>query len=130
MLGDKIRCIRKEKKMSINALSKSSGVSLGYLSDLENNKSLNPTMETLDKLAGALGITTKELLTGIEDNKRELIDTPTFETAEAAMKFILEQPAIMGFGGFDIKEMSDTEVVEFANELLRQLQLISYKYKR
>jgi len=36
----------------------------------------------------------------------------------------------MGFGGFDINKMEDGEIVEFANELLRQLQLLSYKYKK
>lgn len=46
------------------------------------------------------------------------------------MQFILKQPAIFGFGGFDINKMSDEEILDFANELLRQLKLISYKYKK
>ncbi|MBM7869340.1 transcriptional regulator with XRE-family HTH domain [Clostridium pascui] len=60
----------------------------------------------------------------------ELYTTGEFTTPEAAMQFILKQPAVMGFGGFDIKKMSDDEIVEFANELLNQLKLISYKYKK
>lgn len=54
----------------------------------------------------------------------------SLNTPAEAMKFILQQPAIMGFGGFDIKKMTDEEIMDFANELLRQLQLISYKYKK
>lgn len=46
------------------------------------------------------------------------------------MKFILEQPAIMGYGGFDTDKMSNEEIIEFANELLRQLKILSYKYKK
>jgi transcriptional regulator with XRE-family HTH domain len=60
MLGDNIRKIRKARKVSINNLSKISGVSLGYLSDIENNKGTNPTKETLEKLAAALEVTVDE----------------------------------------------------------------------
>jgi transcriptional regulator with XRE-family HTH domain len=60
MLGDNIRRIRKSKRISINNLSKASGVSLGYLSDIENDKGVNPTKETLEKLAAALEVTVDE----------------------------------------------------------------------
>jgi transcriptional regulator with XRE-family HTH domain len=60
MLGDNIRKIRKMQKISINNLSKIAGVSLGYLSDIENNKGTNPTKETLEKLAVALNVTVDE----------------------------------------------------------------------
>ena len=46
------------------------------------------------------------------------------------MQFILQQKVIMGFGGFDIDTLSDSEKVDFANELLQQLKLLSYKYKK
>lgn len=51
-------------------------------------------------------------------------------TPQAAMQFILKQPSIMDFAGFDTSKISDDELMEFANELLRQLKLISYKYKK
>ncbi|WP_423237082.1 helix-turn-helix domain-containing protein [Clostridium peptidivorans] len=57
-------------------------------------------------------------------------NTGGFTTPEAAMQFILKQPAVMGFGGFDVNKMRDEEIIEFANELLNQLKLISYKYKK
>lgn len=56
MLGDNIRKIRKDKKISINKLSKATSISLGYLSDLENNKSKNPSFEKLNTIAKALGV--------------------------------------------------------------------------
>jgi transcriptional regulator with XRE-family HTH domain len=66
MLGDNIRKVRKSKKISINTLSKNTGISLGYLSDLENNKAKNPTIDKLEVIATALGTTPKELLS-VED---------------------------------------------------------------
>jgi len=59
----------------------------------------------------------------------ELYETGEFKTAEAAMQFILKQPAIMGYGGFDADKLSKEEIIEFANELLKQLQLLGLKYK-
>ena len=56
MLGDNIRKITKDKKISINKLSKATSISLGYLSDLENNKSKNPSFEKLNTIAKALGV--------------------------------------------------------------------------
>lgn len=33
-------------------------------------------------------------------------------------------------GGYNPDEMSEETIVEFANEILQQLKLVSYKYKR
>ena len=62
MLGDNIRKIRKQKNISINNLSKKTGISLGYLSDLENNKAQNPTMDKLKAIASALNVDVEEFL--------------------------------------------------------------------
>ena len=56
MIGNNIRKIRKSKKMSINSLAKKAGVSLGYLSDLENDKFTNPTLDKLNSIADALNV--------------------------------------------------------------------------
>ncbi|MDU4953443.1 helix-turn-helix domain-containing protein [Clostridium sp.] len=145
MLGDNIRKIRKEKKISINNLSKLTGISLGYLSDLENNKATNPSIDKLNLIASKLGVPVDSFFDRNPIlNKNINIDTifagpgklaPNlddyeFKTPEAAMKFILKQPAIMGYGGFDVEKLSDEELIDFANELLNQMKLISYKYKK
>lgn len=137
MLGDNIRNIRKEKKLSINKLSKITGISLGYLSDLENNKAKNPSFDKLKIIADALGVQPELFFKNDIDMESDLIkeesenyNTYQFETAEAAMQFILKQPAIMGFGGFDTNKMNNEEIIDFANELLNQLKLLGYKYKK
>ncbi|WP_238948817.1 XRE family transcriptional regulator [Clostridium sp. YIM B02569] len=60
MLGDNIRKIRKDKKMSLNNLARVSGISAGYISDLENNKFTNPTVDKLNKIADILGVETSD----------------------------------------------------------------------
>lgn len=63
MLGENIRKIRKAQNISINNLAKKAGISLGYLSDLENNKFTNPTLDKIKLIANALGTTVDELFT-------------------------------------------------------------------
>ena len=50
-----------------------------------------------------------------------------FENAQDAMEFT---PTLAAFGGYNPDEMSEETIVEFANEILQQLKLVSYKYKR
>ena len=56
MLGDNIRKFRKEKGLTLNNLAKMCNMAPSYLSDLENNKSINPSNEKLNKLSEILGV--------------------------------------------------------------------------
>jgi transcriptional regulator with XRE-family HTH domain len=60
-LGEKIRRLRKEKKMSLDALASAAEMSKSYLWELENNEDANPTMEKLARIAAVLD-TTPEFL--------------------------------------------------------------------
>lgn len=55
LLGDKIRLLRKEKKLTLDALAASAGLSKSYLWELENRESQKPSAEKLSSLAQALG---------------------------------------------------------------------------
>ncbi|MGM9948495.1 MAG: helix-turn-helix domain-containing protein [Lysinibacillus sp.] len=54
-LGQRIRQIRKEKKMTLKELSAATGVSISFLSQLELNKT-NATLETLRKISTHLEV--------------------------------------------------------------------------
>ena len=60
-LGENLKRIRLAKKMSQGDLSKSLGVDRAYISNIENGR-MNPTLSTLEKIAGALGISSSDLL--------------------------------------------------------------------
>lgn len=55
---------------------------------------------------------------------------PDFEDAEALMKFILEQPSLMAYGGYNLKEMDKDEIVELANDLLLALRISVERRKK
>ena len=65
-LGMRIVYLRKQKGWSQLDLSIESGVNRNYLSDLENGRR-NPTVDVLEKIANALGITLEILFKGIVD---------------------------------------------------------------
>lgn len=56
-----IKDIRIRKGFTLYKLSKLTNLSRTYLRDLENNKRFNPSLETLYKIARALGVNVKEL---------------------------------------------------------------------
>lgn len=149
MIGEKIKQLRKENDITQEELAKNIGVSTSMVGMYETN-SRKPSYDVLVKISKYFKVSTDYLLGKIQyktygekfeeeytDNQNNqlkeelaLYETGEFNTPEGAMQFILKQPSIMGFGGFNIEKMSNEEIVEFANELLRQLKLISYKYKK
>lgn len=70
-----IKNIRERKSLTIYKLSKLTGINRAYLTQLENNKKFNPTMQILDKIANALDVNIKQLfycLDEIETLKKEM----------------------------------------------------------
>jgi transcriptional regulator with XRE-family HTH domain len=61
--GDRIRAIREELRLTQDQLAESTGISKGFLSDVENNKR-NVSSEYLLKIANALGASVDYLLRG------------------------------------------------------------------
>ncbi|SFF48013.1 transcriptional regulator, XRE family with cupin sensor [Paenibacillus algorifonticola] len=54
-IGNTIRSIRKKKQLSIQQVAELTGLSQGFLSQVENNKT-SPSISTLDHIAGALNV--------------------------------------------------------------------------
>lgn len=97
-IGERIRYARKKNNLTIPNLSKLTGLSVGNLSDLENNKSM-PSSNALIKLKSALNISIDWLLTGqqVEYVKEE--EAPYLSAEE--FKSISEKDKII-FSAFEI----------------------------
>lgn len=122
---NKIISKRKELGYSYQDLADKTGLNKSTLMRYENGDIKTLNLDSIEAIAKGLGVTPAYLM-GWEDEK----ENDEFNTPEAAMQFILKQPAIAAYGGFDVNKMSDDEVMEFANELLRQLKLLGYKYNK
>ena len=61
-LGTRIRELREQRGMTLGDLERESGVSKGYLSQLERGEASNPTILAVGKIAHGLGVSVPELL--------------------------------------------------------------------
>jgi len=61
-IGENIRKLRQQKKMSQDRLSKKADLALNTIVKIETGENPNPTLETLQKIAKALGVEIEKLL--------------------------------------------------------------------
>lgn len=127
-LGDRIKKIRKQKKISAEDLAKLLNVSVSTVYRYENSSIEKIPVQVFEKIAKALDISTAELMGNVQTAATELPND--FTDAQSAIEFILKMPTLAAYGGYDPDSMSEETIIEFANEMLGQLKLVSYKYKR
>lgn len=130
--------LRISKGKTTYELSELTGIPQSTISKMENGKRRIDS-DSLQKITRALqvpiGTVFAEEFDAKYDTKQlreecSLYEAGEFKTAEAAMQFILSQPSIMAYGGFDIKKLSDQDKIDFANDLLSQLKLLGLKYNK
>ena len=95
-IGDVIKEFRRLNDLNLEEFGKMCGLSKSYISMLENNKDprgnpVNPSLETIDKIASAIGVDTDALVGQIDQDvvvnrKKPLTDFDTSEE-EAATKW-------------------------------------------
>ena len=128
-IGERIKEIRKGKKISVDHIAKELGVSKTTIYRYEDSTIEKIPVKVFDQLCVVLGVTAAELM-GNNITKTEKSELPTeFHNAQDAMEFIIKTPTLAAYGGYDPDSMSDETIVNFANEILQQLKLVSYKYK-
>lgn len=85
LMGDRIRRYRNDRNLNLSQLAAESGVSKGYLWNLENNATKRrPSAETLYAIAKALGVTIADLL------GRQLLVQPTTDVPGSLARFAQE----------------------------------------
>ncbi len=84
MIGERVKKLRQEKRMSMTELADKAGVAKSYLSSIERNLQQNPSIQFLEKVSGALGVTVDSLLFNTKDESQ--VDPDWINIAEDAMK--------------------------------------------
>ncbi|WP_164668069.1 helix-turn-helix domain-containing protein [Virgibacillus doumboii] len=62
MIGEKIKQLRQEKKMSISELAEKAGVAKSYLSSIERSLQTNPSIQFIEKISSVLGVSVNDLI--------------------------------------------------------------------
>lgn len=97
LIGKNILNERKHKKISLDELSKRSGVSKSMLSQIEQDKT-NPTIITAWKIARALGLSMEDLMETDQNSKIEVIrcnDAPIIYSEDKLCKILINSPIHM-----------------------------------
>lgn len=74
MIGDRVKRLRQEKKMSLTELAEQAGVAKSYLSSLERNLQSNPSIQFLEKIANVLGVTVEYFIQNNQNTKQLDLD--------------------------------------------------------
>jgi XRE family transcriptional regulator, master regulator for biofilm formation len=101
MIGLRIRSLREKKGYSISELAMRAGISKSYLSQIERNLQVNPSLHLLSKLARTLDATLDDL---IGDEQEDIRNNEQLDRDWAVLiKGAIEK----GMSKEDFKELSD-----------------------
>lgn len=125
--GKKLHSLMKDNKITQQELAEKLNVRRGSVSNWVTDRRM-PDSDTIVDLANIFNVTTDYLL-GNDKNIKDGINLKdiTFDNAQDALKFILKQPNIMAF---DVPELTDEEIIEFANDILDYIEFISSKHNK
>ena len=133
-IGERMKSIRKKQKVSVDYIAEKLGVSVSTIYRYENSSIEKIPIHHFQKLCEILETSPAVLMGNAEQASDMDYDATTlpidFNNPQEAMEFILKMPTLAAFGGYDPSNMDDETIVEFANEILQQLKLVSYKYKK
>jgi XRE family transcriptional regulator, master regulator for biofilm formation len=86
LIGDKIKELRKAKKMSISELAEKAGVAKSYLSSIERGIQVNPSIQFIEKISIVLGVSINELIRENQSKQKEELDEEWLEIVQEAME--------------------------------------------
>ncbi len=128
-IGERIKEIRKAKNISVEYIAAQLDVSKTTIYRYEDSTIEKIPIKSFDRLCEVLNVTPAELM-GNAPAKLEPAELPAqFNNAQDAMAFILKTPTLAAYGGYNPESMDDETIIAFANEILQQLKLVSYKYR-
>ncbi|WP_405100329.1 helix-turn-helix domain-containing protein [Oceanobacillus sp. FSL H7-0719] len=86
MLGERIKILRTEKELTISELAEKAGVAKSYLSSIERNKQTNPSIQFIEKISEALGVSVNDILYDSDEIDIEDLDNEWLEIVMEAMQ--------------------------------------------
>ncbi|CAH0344836.1 helix-turn-helix domain-containing protein [Bacillus sp. CECT 9360] len=84
MIGDRVKKLREERKMSMTELAEKAGVAKSYVSSLERNLQTNPSIQFLEKISSVLDVSIDSLLHDEMDT--EHLDADWLKIVQEAME--------------------------------------------
>jgi len=83
MIGNRVKKLRLEKRMSLSELAEQAGVAKSYLSSLERNLQSNPSIQFLEKIAAVFNVPVDHLIN--EQQNKDELDSEWLKIVKEAM---------------------------------------------
>lgn len=88
-IGEKIKSLRKERKLTQVELSKIANISRSYLADIENDR-YNPSIETLKSIANGLSVSLSDIISD-ETNKNNKLTQKDQKSISIDLKKLMDE---------------------------------------
>ncbi len=130
VLYTNIKKLRKQAKMSQEDLAKRVGYTdRSSIAKIESGE-VDLSQSKIKAFADVFNVTPQYLMGYDQPSENAnppegMILVPQFKTAQEAIKFILEVPLVASFGGYDLDQMSDEELIDFANRVAAMIQIMN-----
>ncbi|GEN88743.1 helix-turn-helix domain-containing protein [Oceanobacillus sp. FSL W8-0428] len=86
MIGEKIKQLRKEKRMSLSELAEKAGVAKSYLSSIERNLQSNPSIQFIEKISQVLDVSVNDLINDNNTVVETELDSEWMKIVKEAME--------------------------------------------
>tara|TARA_B100000959_G_C14693282_1_gene505651 strand:+ start:245 stop:649 length:405 start_codon:yes stop_codon:yes gene_type:complete len=106
-IGRKVQALRRSRDITLPQLARNAEVSKGYLYQLEEGQTGNPSIDVLYKLAGALELTVADLLGEAKTNRKLPDQVPNslndFIRQKKREKDPLSEPEVQMLAGIELR---------------------------
>ena len=115
--GDYLRSLREGQKMSLREAAAKTGVSVSYITQIENGRRKAPGPEVLKKLAPAYNVPVRDLLkaAGYLDDIKEIKPVSDEEEVDRAFRYAISDPRFQS--GTRVTGPITTDVKRFVVEM-------------
>lgn len=123
VFGSNLKYLRKIRNMNQTELATRMGVSQNTISNWESGNREPDSIEQFLQLCEIFGVTLDELV-------KSNLDEYHFTNVDEAMLFIIQNPMVAAYGGYDLDKMSDQDKIDFANQIADSIKFFGQKYNK
>lgn len=85
LIGETIKKLRQDKKMSISELAEKANVAKSYLSSIERDLQSNPSIQFIEKISNVLGVSVNDIINDKDSQSLEELDDEWLKIVQEAM---------------------------------------------
>ena len=129
ILGQRLQKLRNKKGFSLEYVGEKINKTKKTISRYENGEH-RMEIDTIKQLCDLYGYSYEKLISEVQQEISNKNDNHQFNSVEEAIKFILAQPLVANFGGYDLDKMTDEEILEFAEDVSKMIEMLGKKYSK